>query len=102
MMEYGREFLLHNQDGKAGRLNIRELTARCGMALGTFYRYFDSKDDLVRQIMMEDWLKVKENIDYFYIKCRAAESFIWIWESYVIKRAMKKPILSNRFFYEHA
>ena len=51
LMECGKDFLLQNRDGKAGKINVRDLTARCGMALGTFYHYFDSKDDLVRQIM---------------------------------------------------
>jgi AcrR family transcriptional regulator len=63
LMKYGKNFLLQNRDGLAGRFNVRDLTSGCGMALGTFYRYFDSKDDLVRQIMMEDWMKIMRSID---------------------------------------
>jgi AcrR family transcriptional regulator len=63
LMECGKDFLLQNRDGKAGKINVRDLTARCGMALGTFYHYFDSKDDLVRQIMLEDWLEIMKNVD---------------------------------------
>jgi AcrR family transcriptional regulator len=63
LMKCGKAFLLHNRDGKAGKFNIRELTVQCGMALGTFYHYFDSKDDLVRQNMLEDWLEIMEEVD---------------------------------------
>lgn len=63
LMECGKDFLLQNRDGRAGKFNVRDLTAQCGMALGTFYHYFDSKDDLVRQIMQEDWLEIMKNVD---------------------------------------
>jgi AcrR family transcriptional regulator len=58
LMEQGRAFLLSNRDGSLGKFNLRELTAQCGMALGTYYRYFESKDDLVIRIMCEDWDRV--------------------------------------------
>ena len=48
LMQQGRLFLMNNQDGRLGKFNLRELTAQCGMASGTFYRYFKSKDDLIR------------------------------------------------------
>ena len=63
LMRCGREFLLRNPDGSAGKFHVRDLTAQCGMALGTFYHYFDSKDDLARQIVREDWLEGLRAID---------------------------------------
>jgi AcrR family transcriptional regulator len=63
LMKCGKDFLMNNPDGKAGKFNVRDLTARCGMALGTFYHYFDSKDALVRLIVREDWLKALKVMD---------------------------------------
>ena len=63
LMQRGKIFLLQNADGKQGKLSIRNLTAECGIALGTFYHYFSSKDDLVRQILWEDWQHVLGAID---------------------------------------
>lgn len=63
LMECGRTSLQKNECGQYGKLGIRELTTECGIALGTFYRYFSSKEDLVLQILEEDWNKVLEKID---------------------------------------
>ena len=63
LMERGRICLLGTETGQYGRLGIRELTADCGIALGTFYRYFKSKDDLVLQILKEDWDKMLARLD---------------------------------------
>ena len=63
LMKCGKDFLLNNPDGKAGKFKVRDLTSQCGMALGTFYHYFYSKDDLARQIIMEDWLHIMHSID---------------------------------------
>ena len=37
-------------------LNIRAVAAACGMAVGTVYNYYRSKDQLIASIMLEDWL----------------------------------------------
>mgnify|MGYP001396224723 CR=1 FL=1 len=58
LMVNAREFLLKNEEGNLGKFNIRDLTARSGMALGTFYHYFSSKDDLIIQIMEEEWQQI--------------------------------------------
>jgi Transcriptional regulator len=63
LMERCRQFLLNNRDGLNGRLDVRELTAQCGMAAGTFYHYFRSKDDLVMQVMGRDWQEMLDAID---------------------------------------
>lgn len=63
LLQCGKEFLLRNRDGAAGKFQVRALTAQCGMASGTFYRYFDSKDDLTRQILQADWQKAMKTVD---------------------------------------
>ena len=42
-------------DGYA-KLSVRKVAEKCGMATGTFYRYFESKDYLVAQIIATDWV----------------------------------------------
>ena len=37
------------------QLTIRNVARICDVAVGTVYRYFDSKDDLVAEIMRGDW-----------------------------------------------
>jgi AcrR family transcriptional regulator len=62
LLREGRRFLMENQDGRYGKFSVRELTARCGMASGTYYHYFGSKDELVLEIMETDWEKVMDGI----------------------------------------
>lgn len=63
LMAAGRNFLLQNREGRLGRFNIRDITTECNMALGTFYRYFKSRDDLARQILADDWETVLNSVD---------------------------------------
>ena len=63
-----KEVLL--QDGY-NALTIRGVSAACGIAAGTVYNYFSSKDMMVAAVMLEDWLlalaKMKEaakNLDF--------------------------------------
>jgi AcrR family transcriptional regulator len=64
LMASGKKFLMNNKDGRFGKFNVRSLTAECSMASGTFYHYFESKDDFVIQIMEDDWSKVITAIDH--------------------------------------
>jgi len=59
LLSQGRRLLL--KKGYGG-LRVRELTAECGMATGTFYRYFQNKDDLVYQLMDLKWRSVSQTI----------------------------------------
>jgi AcrR family transcriptional regulator len=61
LMSCGKKHMLSENSGKL--LNVRELTAECHMAVGTFYHYFNSKDDLIRQIMDADWTKIIDSMD---------------------------------------
>lgn len=35
--------------------SIRSLATRCGIATGTLYNYFDTKDTILATVMIEDW-----------------------------------------------
>jgi len=71
-IENGREKLISRgkkalmENGYSG-VSIAELTAQCGMATGTFYNYFKSKDEFVNQIVSDDWdvmlKKIKKQMD---------------------------------------
>lgn len=55
LLSCGKKTLLRNAHGQYGKFSIRELTAECGLATGTFYSYFKNKDDLARQVLSADW-----------------------------------------------
>ena len=40
------------------QLNMRSLAKECNIGIGTFYNYFATKDDLVKEILKEDWNSV--------------------------------------------
>lgn len=46
-----------------GGMSVRELATACGIAVGTFYHYFSTKNDLVAAVMLEDWLHVLSLMD---------------------------------------
>lgn len=52
LLRQGKTLLLQNG---YGGLKVRDLTGQCGMASGTFYCYFQNKDDLVFQLMDIGW-----------------------------------------------
>ena len=41
---------------------IRSVASACGVAVGTVYNYFSSKEMLVASFMLEDWLSCVDNI----------------------------------------
>ena len=44
------------------QLTIRNVARICGVAVGTVYRYFDSKDELVSEIQRGDWEPCKSRM----------------------------------------
>lgn len=52
LLTAAREMLLKD-GGRA--LTIRNIAARCHVAVGTVYNYFSSKDELMASVMLEDW-----------------------------------------------
>jgi AcrR family transcriptional regulator len=59
LMSRGKKTLL--KSGYGG-IVIAELTAACGMAAGTFYNYFRSKDEFVSQIISDDWAALLKKV----------------------------------------
>ena len=63
-------------------LSLRSVATECGIAVGTIYNYFGSKDDLIAAVMEEDWNKALKQMDE---NCQSAkdirEGFMGIYES---------------------
>ena len=49
---------------------MREAAHRCGVAVGTLYNYFPSKDALAAAVMLEDW---HEDLDAMVGETKAGE-----------------------------
>jgi AcrR family transcriptional regulator len=43
-------------------ISIRELARECGTAIGTVYNYFPSKEALIAEAMMSDWLECSRSM----------------------------------------
>jgi len=57
IMSVGRDILI--QQGYSG-FSVRDIADGCQIAMGTLYNYFSGKDDLITEIMEEDWAKILE------------------------------------------
>lgn len=60
IVQEGRK-LLSNKGYK--ELNVREIAKKSNIALGTFYNYFSTKDELILEIVREDWRKISDLIE---------------------------------------
>ncbi len=61
LIENLRERILHNAKAELlemgyDSLTIRSVAKNCGIAVGTVYNYFPSKEMLAAEVMLEDWL----------------------------------------------
>lgn len=54
LIQAARKSLLENGPHD---ISIRELARECGTAVGTIYNYFPSKEALIAEAMMNDWLE---------------------------------------------
>lgn len=43
-------------------MTMRSVADKCGIAVGTVYNYYKSKDVLVAEIMLKDWVKIMEEV----------------------------------------
>ena len=59
ILRVSRETLL---GGGFDGLTIRAVARECGVAVGTVYNYFPSKEVLVASIMLEDWIRALERM----------------------------------------
>ena len=55
-------------------LSLRLIAKECHLGVGTIYNYFPSKDDLVAQIMLEDWFKCLAEMDRHIVTAIDAET----------------------------
>lgn len=60
LLAAAREQLLN---GGYAALSLRGIARQCGIAVGTIYNYFDSKDTLVASVMLADWLQTLQQMD---------------------------------------
>ncbi|MDF2985032.1 MAG: TetR-family transcriptional regulator [Eubacterium sp.] len=44
-------------------LNIRNIAARCGVATGTVYNYYSSKNQIIAEILLNEWNLMLRRID---------------------------------------
>ena len=44
------------------KLTVRRVAAKCGVAVGTVYNYFPSKEMLTAGVMLEDWNRILERM----------------------------------------
>lgn len=51
-----------NQDGY-DKLSIRGIAKECGIGMGTIYNYFKSKDEIIIEIVLDDWNMVLKRMD---------------------------------------
>ncbi len=54
--------LLLSQNGTP-KLNMRTLAEGAGVAAGTLYNYFPSKEDLITEVVKEDWEKMLSTVE---------------------------------------
>jgi len=53
----------HLQSEEQGTFSLRDIAAECGIAVGTVYNYFPTKDMLIATAISDDWLSVLQNAD---------------------------------------
>ncbi len=53
--------LLHEEG--YGKLNMRTIASKCGIATGTLYNYYKSKQEIVGEIMKSEWCMMIRRVD---------------------------------------
>ncbi len=68
-------------------LTIRKVASDCGIATGTFYNYYKSKDELVAHIMLRDWNQALQEMSVFTESChdlsRGLNGFVGIIQGFI-------------------
>lgn len=60
LMIKGKEILVNKGYNS---LNIRDLAKSCNIGIGTFYNYYQNKDEIVKAIIKTDWEKIIVSIN---------------------------------------
>lgn len=66
-------------------LNIRNITAACGIGTGTFYNYFKNKDMLVLSIFESDWNSICNSTHEFLYTEQSFREKLFLIYSYIGK-----------------
>lgn len=56
ILQVSRDMIMESGYSK---LSIRDIASRCGIATGTFYNYFGSKQEIISAILASDWEKME-------------------------------------------
>ncbi len=51
------------KENRYSELNIRNIASRCGVATGTVYNYYSSKDEIITEILLTEWKLMLRRID---------------------------------------
>ena len=55
------------------KLNIRDIAKKCRISIGTVYNYFPSKEMLVANVMLADWIEILERVEEVCAQARSVE-----------------------------
>ena len=59
-IQVGKETIIQEakkliEDKKFEELNCRSIAKRVGIGVGTLYHFFNSKDDILASVLLDDW-----------------------------------------------
>ncbi|MEF2966979.1 TetR/AcrR family transcriptional regulator [Paenibacillus sp. M1] len=87
-----------NQEGYS-KLALRSIAKECGIAVGTIYNYFPSKDMLVAYIMLEDWeIALRTMRQYCESTKNFLEGFSRIYDGIIGFSELYKPVWGEYSF----
>lgn len=76
-------------------VTIRDVIRRTDLAAGTFYNYFDTKEDLLRALVEERILLLTEELSQVRRKARSLDDFVYNAYVAVFTVIAQEPVLYN-------
>lgn len=77
-------------------MTIRSVATACGVGTGTVYNYFPSKDVLVANFMLEDWLECIQAIDQGMTEAKdAKDALLYMYEELVTYKEKYTVLFSD-------
>lgn len=77
-------------------MTIRSVATACGVGTGTVYNYFPSKDVLVANFMLEDWMKCIQTITKGMTEARdAKDALLYMYEELVTYKEKYTNLFSD-------
>lgn len=91
------------QESNSLDISVDDIVAECGVAKGTFYHHFQSKDDLLLQLSYRQYQNLRQRYydnqgDPFFIS--QLKKFILAW--YDQSESLTFPQFSSHIFYQYA